>query len=354
MHIFGKDNADLYWFHEDLLKNESELLELQKQVESQYLIAPMRRLCVLCGEQLKGGESFKRNSILFVFCEACGHVNGDHEVAPDFVNSMYTSSVSDSPQSSLYGKEFTTGKMAGDYWDVVDRIYSPKAQFLAEFLNSRSIAIEETSVLDVGCGSGHFVNALLKNGFTSARGFDSFALAIEAAQRIGNLNAEQAFVEDPNNLLTVLAQSEASIISMMCVLVHLDSPTEALKAMSKNPNTKFTYQKIPMWSFATMLEAAFPGFRARVLGSDHSNIFSHESLLWIEEELGMTRVASWTFGGDWLDLQRRVLIGMERSGSSAPLVSRVNTSLGSVANDVQQLIDRTYMSSEIHLIWEFN
>jgi SAM-dependent methyltransferase len=281
-------------------------------------------------------------------------VNGNHEVSPDFIRATYTSSPTDPPKSSLYGKEFTTGKMAREYEDVVERIYSPKAQFLANFLKSQGIAVEGTSVLDVGCGSGHFVSALLKHGFSSAQGFDSFAPAIEAAQKIGNLNSRQVSVEAPENLMSILADSEASVVSMMCVLVHLESPTEALKAMRRNPKTKFTYQKIPVWSFATMLEAAFPGFRARVLGSDHSNIFSHESLLWIEKELGMKRVASWTFGGDWLDLQRRILLGMERSGASNELVNRANSRLSATSNEMQELLDRSHMASEIHLIWEFN
>lgn len=353
MDRFGKDLADLYWLHDDLQSNEELLLELQRSVESQYLNSPIRQRCVLCDTTLTGSADFIRNTISFIFCVICGHVNGNHEVSLDFIASTYTSVDQSSRNSSLYSKEFTTGKKVDEYWEVVERIDQPKARFLAEFVHSLGLRVGATAVLDVGCGSGHFVNALLREGFTLARGFDSFAPAIATAQTVGNLSNNQAYLEEPNELLGILAETEATVISMMCVLVHLDSPLAALRAMRDNPSIRFTYQKIPMWSFATILEAALPGFHARVLGSDHSNVFSHESLKWIEGELGLKRVASWTFGGDWLDLQKRILLGMQKNDSSDLLLKRASLSLGSIANDVQQIFDKNKLASELHLVWEF-
>jgi hypothetical protein len=136
-------------------------------------------------------------------------------------------------------------------------------------------------------------------------------------------------------------------------LVHLESPIEALVAMKKNKNTRFTFQKIPMWSFATILESALPEYRARVLGSDHTNVFTEESLAWIEKSVGLRRVASWTFGGDYLDLQRKTIAGMKKNGSSQDLINRAADELSKISNDVQLAIDTNKLSSELHVIWEF-
>jgi hypothetical protein len=206
--------------------------------------------------------------------------------------------------------------------------------------------------LDAGCGSGHFVNALKKSGFCEPKGFDSFAPAVLAAHQIGALGTGEVSLENPESLLAQLSSTDASVVSMMCVLVHLDSPIDAIRAMKNNPLTRFTFQKIPMWSLATMLEAAFPNFRSRVLGSDHTNVFTEESLAWMEAELGLRRVASWRFGGDYLDLERKVLIAMKQNSSSQELLDRTKAQLDTIANEVQLVFDKHSMASELHVIWE--
>ena len=353
MHLFGKDLSDVSWFHQDLLSKETELLAVQKRTEAKYFESPERQSCILCNSNLSGSQRFRRNQIDFVFCEVCGHVNGNHEVTSDFVSATYTSSDSLASETGVYDDEFTQGKMASDYWEVVDRIYMAKANFLKDFVKSQKLDPASTSILDAGCGSGHFVNALLKSGFRSSKGFDSFSPAIEASRLIGQLSEDQVSLTVPEELIPILSDTDATIVSMMCVLVHLESPINALEAMKNNNKTRFTLQKIPMWSFATILEAAFPEFRSRVLGSDHTNVFTEESLAWLERKLGLKRVASWTFGGDYLDLQRKTLAGMQQNGSSKELIKRAAMELSKISNDIQLAIDTHKLSSELHVIWEF-
>ena len=354
MHKFSKDIGDVSWFHENLLGDDAEILDRQLQVENAYSQGPVRSACLLCNSILEGLQGFERGQISFVVCEVCGHVNGSHIITEEFVASTYTAKEAVEPESCLYGEEFTSGKMADEFSEVVERIYVPKAEFLRDYLVSRGITASETSVLDAGCGSGHFLSALLKSGFHSSRGFDSFEPAVRAAESIGGFSKSQVSLTAPGDLLEILRTSDSDVVSMMCVLVHLESPIAAMRAMADNPSIRFSFQKIPMWSFATILEAAFPSFRARVLGADHTNVFTFDSLRWLEEELGVSRVASWSFGGDSLDLQRKVLIAMGREGASAPLVERASRELSSVANGFQQVIDEKGMASEIHLVWEFH
>jgi SAM-dependent methyltransferase len=244
--------------------------------------------------------------------------------------------------------------MAKEYWSVVDRIYKPKANFLKDFLLHEGHEISNTSILDVGCGSGHFINALLGSGFEDVIGVDSFNPAVEAGLSLGKLMDYQINCVEPGDTLSLLSNTTSSVVCMMCVLVHLDSPMRALEVMSKNPNIKYTYQKIPLWSFAAMLEASFPQYRARVLGADHTNVFTKDSLNWIEQALGMSRVASWTFGSDYLDLLRKMQVGLIRNGASAVLTKKIEVDLMRIANDMQKNLDENMLASEIHLIWKFS
>lgn len=357
MELFGKDISDVSWFHDGLMGQDSALLEVQRNTENEYLKSPVRQNCILCASNLEGNQRFERNQITYIFCSTCGHVNGNHLISSEFIASTYTASdpsATAQSDSGAYDNEFTSGKMAEEYWEVVERIYQPKSDFLASYLQSRGLAPKDVSVLDAGCGSGHFVNALKRSGFSSAKGFDSFAPAVLAAQQIGSLGESEVSLEKPENLLGLLAESDASVVAMMCVLVHLNSPLEAMRVMQKNEQTRFTFQKIPMWSFATILESALPNFRSRVLGSDHTNVFTEESLAWMEAELGLRRVASWRFGGDYLDLQRKILISMKQNSSSQELLDRTSAELDSIANEIQLVFDRNAMASELHVIWELS
>lgn len=353
MHLFGKNLQDVLWFHEGFMEADEEKMRSQKSVEKRYAQAPVRTECILCGEKLNGPQRFSRSSVTFIFCTRCGHINGNHLISSEFVISSYTSE-SGQEVSGIYNDLFTSGKMAEEYWQVVERIYQPKAEFLRDFLRSCGLLESEVGVLDAGCGPGHLVNAMLKAGFGRARGFDSFAPAVETARRIGMLSESVIRLSEPTNLLEELASCDEEVVSMMCVLVHLESPLAALTAMRENPNVRYTFQKLPLWSFATILEAATPGLNARVLGASHTHVFTHESLEWLERELGMTRVASWSFGADFLDLQRKILLQMISNGSSPELVSRAKTELTSVANDFQLVCDTKKLASEIHLVWEFD
>lgn len=353
MHLVGKNLQDVLWFHEGFMGADEEMMNIQKKVENLYAEAPSRVGCVLCGEKLTGLQRIERGNLGFISCTCCGHVNGEHLVTSDFVEFSYTSGSEKEKDAPLYGKQFSSGKMATEYWQVVERVYQPKADFLMQFLQSRGAMDYQAGVLDAGCGPGHFLNALIKAGFGRVRGFDSLGVAVEAAQQIGGLSESSVSLQSPDRLLTELATCDEQVVSMMCVLVHLESPLDALRAMRENPNVRYTFQKIPLWSFATILEAAIPNLHSRVLGGDHTNVFTHESLEWIEREMGMRRVASWSFGGDALDLQRKILLLMSRGGSSAEMVRRVEAELSPLLDGFQMVCDSNKMASEVHLIWEF-
>lgn len=353
-HRIGKDLSDVSWFHGDFVAQEENLRRVQKMTEENYARGPYRDVCILCSSSLSGETFFERGKITYIFCGNCGHVNGNRLLSKDFVESTYKGAeAADDEVDGVYSREFTTGKMALEYREVVERIYGPKSDFLKEYVLSRNLTVEDLAILDFGCGSGHFMNALMTSGFRDVSGVDTFGPAIAAAVSIGGLNPSKIREVDPGETLEILGSTQVDLVSMMCVLVHLESIGDAVAAMFENKSIRYSYQKIPMWSLATILESALPEFRARVLGSDHTNVFTMDSLTWLENRFGLSRVASWTFGGDALDLQRKVLASLSRGQASDGFISRVQSDLELLANPVQHVIDSHSLSSEIHLIWEF-
>lgn len=353
-HRIGKDLSDVSWFHEDFVAQEESLRRVQETAEENYARGPQRDICILCSSSLSGDTFFERGKLAYIFCVDCGHVNGNRLLSKDFVESTYKGAESPNVEvDNVYSREFTSGKMALEYREVVERIYGPKSDFLRDYFLGQKLPFEDLAILDFGCGSGHLISALMNSGFRHVSGVDTFGPAIGAAVSIGGLEPSKIAQVNPEDTLGILSGTQVDVVSMMCVLVHLESIGDAVAAMYENKSIRYSYQKIPMWSFATILESAFPEFRARVLGSDHTNVFTRESLAWLENRFGLSRVASWTFGGDVLDLQRKVLAALGGDQASEGFVKRVESDLESLANPMQRVIDSHSLSSEIHLIWEF-
>lgn len=334
---FSKPLAAVQWFQGGAVRLEADLYARQNNVELALASAPHRNFCLLCETQQGWSDGFSRNGLLYAFCQNCGHVNIDKMPDEDFFIATYGSNC-----SPVYSEEFTSGRMMEDYWDVVDTIYVPKAQFLADVLDADGAG--DVPILDFGCGSGHFMQALLKVGFSAVEGVETMPKAVAAASEAGL--ADSVRLVQPDEYLEVLGSTRARVVSMMCVLPHLPDPVAALRRLSRNQSVKHTYQKIPMWSVATMIEAATPHRRARVLGQDHTNVFTQASLNWLENEIPMTLRGEWWFGQDILDLVRRAAVaGSEGFGEK--ILKGVSPAL----DLIQSSIDQARLSSELHAVW---
>lgn len=355
MHLVGKPLGDVAWFHEDLATREEEYFARQVATECEYGRGPKRLDCILCKSPLTMKISYQRMDITFIRCDVCGHMNGSHLITDAFVAFAYEDLDSEAQDASPtpYEVEFSSGRMADYYDDVVGRIYGPKVDFLVRGLSSVGIEPGSVRLLDAGCGSGHFVAAARDAGFCQSHGFDSLESAIVQARLHGH-RSDTVWETGTADLINILRTAEYDLVSMMCVLPHLQDPCLALKAMRDNPNVRFTFQKLPMWSFATILESATPGLRARVLGTDHTHVFTLDSLSWLERNLGMKRIASWSFGSDALDLQRKLLVLMQDSQTTPGFRDWVIAQLQPMLEDIQLSVDVNGLSSEIHVLWQFD
>jgi len=337
---FSKPLGAVQWYQSDAVDNETNLLNRQVRVETALAHSQPSAECLICGSPQTWEAGFDRNGIRFGLCTNCSHVNVNRTPSESFLQQIYGSD-----ESPVYADEFTDGKMESEYWRVVDEIYLPKAEFLAQVLASEGLV--DPLILDVGCGSGHFLNALLKAGFSNVRGVETLPKAVEAAHKMGLSGRVEVVTHEQSERL--LRETDAQVITMMCVLPHLPQPTEALRSMAANPATQYTFQKLPMWSLATLIEAATPHRRARVLGQDHTNVFTRESLAWLENAVPMECVGQWWFGQDILDLLRRSMLA-----GTPEFAEQVSAQIAPALDNLQQAIDRERLSSELHAVWKFS
>ena len=330
----------------------------QDEVESIYAMGPIRDKCILCGTALTSDCSFRRGPVTYGRCSHCGQFNGSHEVTHQFETYAYTDGEegfvetnAGSEVTKPFGKEFSTGPMFNEYDNVVKRIYEPKAAFLRDVLIEDGKDPNDIEVLDIGCGGGHFIQALHRVGFQKLEGVDSLASAIEQARTV-DPTPNRFRVLSTVDLEDLVSTCPQRVVSMMCLLPHLSDPVRILRLLKGNQNVQYLYQKLPMWSFAVMLESALPGTHARVLAETHTHIFSRESLRWLEGELEFERVGEWIFGADSLDLQRKLLTLLEIGSATPAYISLVRDELNPMLGPLQEQIDLGLLSSEIHLVWD--
>lgn len=349
----GKSLGDVAWFQSDFLESEDHYRARQLETEAIYARGPARTRCILCNSVLEKAVSYCRGDLEYIKCATCTHVNGNYDFTDEFLSHSYEESDSGCGAAKPYAKEFVEGKMVTDFDAVVKRIYQPKSEFLLDSLIHDGYDVSDLSVTDVGCGAGHFLSALQEIEVPSICGFDT----LESAVRTAKLNLNQATRVDlatPQYVWDFLENGSADVVSMMCVLPHLRNPTKALRLMARNPDIHYTFQKLPMWSFSTLLEAAFPNLRSRVLGMDHTHVFTEKSLEWIEHSLGLRRVSSWSFGSDALDLQRKLVAQISKLGASPEFTNLAAEQMIPLLEGLQKTIDQSGQSSEIHVLWAFD
>ena len=349
---YSKELGAVSWFHEDFEAQEKEYLSRQRATEEVYLKGPRRKNCILCLSDINEDRSFKIRGVLYSVCGNCEHINGMHDITDEFLTFAYTTELSTSNEENdlrPYSVEFTQSKMSTNFERVVNDIYVPKAEFLLESLNKdTNVDCSGLTVLDFGCGSGHFVEALNRTGFSKVEGIDSLQSAVTQAQKHG-LSAQISHtpIDATENSLR---RSGIDIVSMMCVLPHLTEPGKTIELMRKS-GIRWTFQKFPMWSFALLLEAAMPNLRSRVIGADHTNAFTWKSVSWLEQNYGLRRVATWSFGSDSLDFSRKIRANMRENSTNA-FINWATKSFTNLIEPLQSAIDLSELSSELHVLWE--
>ena len=313
------------------------MLDVARKMNSIYMIQPVRTVCKLCSDFLPIGDDFINHGIPYKFCPSCGHLNGKFQDSQDFFSQMYLLENGIEYNSAAY--------VAQDFISRVQNVYIPKLDFLLENLVKKN-----PSVLDIGCGAGHFVSACLSAGI-DAKGIDVSQTSIS----FGNHNLSLQYgvrplsQVDSQNFTTKILESDATVITAIGVIEHIQDLPAFFNAICQS-NAKYVFYSVPMASLSVLVENLMPNVFPRHLSADHTHLFTEASLNELNKLLQITPIAEWRFGTDIPDLLRSFLISFQDSKVTAHAYDFFIEKLNSMCDELQGTLDRNHFCSEIHVI----
>ena len=205
--------------------------------------------------------------------------------------------------------------------------------------------------LDFGTGSGHMVKALQDLEIPNVVGVDPMQTTVDCGIDMGVKGLIRVGIQDS---IPYLQSTTAAVVCMICTLPHVSDHNGTLEAMIQNSNIKYTFQKLPMFSLASMLDIVHPEMNSRVISGSHTHAYTNSSLEYMEEKYGLTRIAEWRFGSDIVDLYRNLQIGINKSGFSKKFTLKLQDAIYPIIDRLQLVLDDGEFASESHILWKFN
>lgn len=333
---YSKSSAHYLASNKEYFQSNDALLKEALGQNSVYAEQPYRRACKLCAAGLPPAVDLTSHGIDYKFCAACGHLNGVFDDTETFMQSLYISGDGDE-----YGKLL----MDPAYVDRADSVYAPKADFLLT-----SLPDEEVSLLDVGCGGGHFVYSMLKAG-ARAKGIDVGKSVVEFgnAQISHQTGQSPLLLCDEAFFFDEVVKTDANVVSLVGVIEHLREPMRFFEAFRQS-SAKYIFYSVPMFSMSALFENVFPGIFPRQLSGGHTHLFTESSITKMHELLGVGPVAEWRFGTDIMDLYRAMSINLQANHASDQIQAQLRAGLGAVIDDLQAVLDKNHFCSEIHVL----
>ena len=280
---------------------------------------------------------FKSHGVTYKFCLGCGHLNGRYSDTEEFFMELYFQENEIEYNSSAYLDEAFDARAL--------EIYLPKVQFLKD-----SIPSEGFSVLDIGCGAGHFVAACLELGI-NATGIDVSKTSIN----FGNQNLSRrlttcalSYVNNENYIDKIL-ESQSTIISAIGVIEHIQNLPRFFDAI-RGSKAEYVYYSVPMASLSVLIENIMPNLFPRQLSADHRHLFTEKSLTKLNQLMRLTPVAEWRFGSDITDLLRSLSLTVQESGMTQTAHDFFMNPLTLMRDELQTTLDQNHFCSEIHVL----
>ena len=311
------------------IENKSNLGRALKK-NRLYKLNKLRKKCKICFTKISGYD-FESFGIKYKFCKKCTHLNGIYEDSKKFANKVYNIN-----QGSLYALNYNY-----EYINRVKHIYLPKINFL------KKIVKKKLTILDVGCGAGHFLKACeIKK--ISAEG-------IEANTKLCNLskkflkknklsNVDLDYFEDK------ILNTNKSCVSLIGVLEHLTEPHKVFEAFKKS-EAKFLFISVPLASFTLFIEHAFKEIFPRHLSGTHTHLFTEKSISYLKKKYNLNVIGEWWFGLDFPDLFRSILVS-SKSKKNRIFTDKLEKYFYRHLDEFQNILDRNKICSEVHLIFK--
>lgn len=325
---FSKPSDAVIRNKSSFFKNNTKHLNFIKSVNDFYIKQPKRTHCKNCISEIDHKE-FCSHGVPYSVCKNCSHLNGLFEDTEDFANFLYSDSG---------GKNYSTNYLS-DYDNRVQDIYLPKVEFLRQTMEAEEIS--DFSVLDVGCGGGHFVKSCEKLDI-NATGFDPSADLVG----LGNtrLTSNSLAVCDMGDFENLIVNTDRTVVGLVGVLEHLREPQRALEAFAAS-KAKYLYLQVPLFGFSALLEHTNHSVFPRHLAASHTHLYTNQSISWFCDKYGFRRASAWWFGTDMVDLFRHLMVE-----SSPGAQKHLRSYLAPFIDELQMVFDRHRVASGVNMV----
>jgi len=337
MKKYSKSFADILKIKTSFFEQNDSKKKHLEEINKVYVAQPRRQTCKTCETPI-GAPDWKSFGVPYSICETCGHLNGHHQDTQGFAEYLYGN------DENGYHTNYTEDPQA--FWQRVQKIHTPKIQFLQEILASEGVPTFD--ITDLGSGPGHFIAAAELAGI-KAHGFEvSAAMVKEGNRHLKELELTQISM---NEIYDLAATTSTTVLTLMGVLEHLNSPGALIDAFNSSRAT-YLYINVPLFSLNAFIEHTFPDVMPRQLSGGHTHLYTEKSLKWLAKEKNLEEAGTWWFGTDAMDLYRSMLVTLQKNGVSEKAQSIFKESFQGLIDDLQHQIDVTRKCSEVHIVFK--
>ena len=330
---FSKSYSNILNIKKDFYKNNNFNLKIAMKINNFYRKQKKRKKCKACKKKIK--DFFIKNfGIYYALCPKCNHLNGKYEDTDKFTNWLYYSSSGDN-----YSRNYLT-----NFHKRVKNIYLPKVDFL------KSVVNRKFNLLDFGSGGGHFLRALEMRNIKAYGIEPSKSLCKLGNKFLTKNNLKNIPLDKSLNYIEKI--DDVKVLSLIGVMEHLQDPNKLLKSFKKS-KIEYLYFSVPLFSLSVFFENNFQTVFPRHLSGGHTHLFTKESLYFLAKKYNLKIAGEWWFGTDIPDLYRSLLESKNKSNEKI-YNKNLNKYLFEIVDELQNVIDKKKMSSQVHMIFKKN
>ena len=341
---YGKSIYDFFTVKQEkfFTSNDSWVAESEK-LTAIYKGQNIRKFCKICESPISSESLFNNHGTNYYQCSICGHINGEFDDGVEYATALYADKKND-----LYGSEYREASEEA-YVSRLDAIYVPKARFLIDTLSKIEPEYKTFNYLDIGAGAGYMVGAL-DRFFVQASGVEVDENQVAYANK--RLGGDRINLINIDTMANYIKETDKQVLTFINVLEHITNLTETLDMIKSNTNIKYVFFCVPKIGLTCALEVVFPEVWARHIGGGggHTHLFTKSSLRWICEKYDFEPIASWDFGTDIMDLYRSLVVMLNKMSASDIFITQLSDLFMAHADAMQQVIDKSEMASETHMI----
>jgi len=148
----------------------------------------------------------------------------------------------------------------------------------------------------------------------------------------------------------VREQKDFEMVSLIAVLEHLERPDLFMKAFNKS-RSKYLYLALPLFSLGIFIENNFTNVFPRQLSGGHTHLYTEKSIKYFSKKNNLKIIGEWWFGQDIPDLYRSLLMSKNVMDKKV-YQKELNENLYKVINELQNVLDRNKICSQVHVVFK--